>query len=225
MKKIAVLTYNIPHRKTYDTICLLKAKGYKDVIVYAQKMTYQKKKYPLISHRPEIIMDIPGPKVLCENFGYEYKEIPFEEINEPTDTLFLLCGAGLLPDSFISKYKIVNSHPGYIPYARGLDAYKWSIYNDLPIGVTTHLLGKYVDAGEVIERREIKIGKWDTFHLVSQKVYENEIDMLVHAIELIDEPHMFIVPEKEEFFKRMPEEKEKELFKKFEERKSKENKE
>ena len=52
------------------------------------------------------------------------------------------------------------------------------------------------------------------------RVYENEIDMLVHAIELIDEPHEFIVPEKEEFFKRMPEEKEKELFKKFEERKN-----
>ena len=27
MKKIAVLTYNQPHRKTYDTICLLMAKG------------------------------------------------------------------------------------------------------------------------------------------------------------------------------------------------------
>ena len=33
MKKIAVLTYNQPHRKTYDTICLLKAKGYENVRV------------------------------------------------------------------------------------------------------------------------------------------------------------------------------------------------
>ena len=40
MKKIAVLTYNQPHRKTYDTICLLKAKGYENVVVYAQEMTY-----------------------------------------------------------------------------------------------------------------------------------------------------------------------------------------
>ena len=219
MKKIAVLTYNQPHRKTYDTICLLKAKGYENVVVYAQEMTYTKKKYPLIKHRPELNMNIPVPKEMCRNFGYDYQEIMFADIQEPNDTLFLLCGAGLLPDSFLSKYKIVNSHSGYIPYARGLDSYKWSIYNDLPIGVSTHLLGKYVDAGEIIERREIKVEQWDTFHSVAQRVYENEIDMLVHAIELIDEPHEFIVPEKEEFFKRMPEEKEKELFKKFEERK------
>ena len=216
MKKIVVLTYNIPHRKTYDTICLLKAKGYENVTVYAQPMKYQKKKYPLIKHRPELIMSIPTPKELCSNFNYKYVEIPFEEIKEKDGSIFLLCGAGLLPDDFIIKYKIVNSHPGYIPYARGLDAYKWSIYYNLPIGATTHLLGKYVDAGEVIERRKIEIEEWDTFHSVAQRVYENEIDMLVNAIELIDSEHEFVVPEKDEFFKRMPEDKEKELFAKFE---------
>lgn len=214
-KRIAILTYNQPHRKTYDTICLLKSKGYKNVIVYSQAMTYKKKKYPLISHRPELIMNIPEPKILCANLGYEYIEGNFDNIEESKNTIFLLCGAGILPDSFITKYKIINSHPGYIPFARGLDAYKWSVYNNLPIGVTTHFLGEYVDAGEVIERREIQIGEWDTFHAVSQKIYENEIDMLVHAIELIDEPHIYIIPETDKIFKRMPEKLEKELFTKF----------
>lgn len=218
-KRIAILTYNQSHRKTYDTICLLKANGYNNVIVYAQAMTYTKKRYPLISHRPSIIMNIPNIKELCNNFNYKYVEDDFKNINESNTTIFLLCGAGLLPDDFISSYKIVNSHPGYIPYARGLDAYKWSIYNNLPIGVTTHFLGRYVDAGEVIERREIIIEKWDTFHSIAQKIYENEIDMLVNAINLIDEEHEYIVPINDEIFKRMDEEHEKELFGKFEERK------
>ena len=53
MKTIAVLTYNQKHRKTYDTLCLLKAKGYSNVRVFGQPMTYRKKRYPLIEHRPE----------------------------------------------------------------------------------------------------------------------------------------------------------------------------
>ena len=36
------------------------------------------------------------------------KGLPFtvENIEEKEDTIFLVCGAGILPDSFISKYKI-----------------------------------------------------------------------------------------------------------------------
>ena len=71
-KKIAVLTYNVKHRKTYDTLCLLRAKGYKDITVFAQPLTYQKKKYPLVKHRPDLVFNIPEPAELCENLGYEY---------------------------------------------------------------------------------------------------------------------------------------------------------
>lgn len=62
MRDVAVLTYNQKHRKTYDTLCLLKAKGYQKVTVYAQPMTYRKKRFPLINHRPDQIMAIPDPK-------------------------------------------------------------------------------------------------------------------------------------------------------------------
>ena len=213
---IAVLTYNQGHRKTYDTICLLKAKGYQKVRVYAQPMTYTKKRFPLISHRPEQIMSIPKPRELCNNFGYEYIEGNFSETITDEDALYLLCGAGLLADEFVRSHRIINSHPGYIPLARGLDAYKWSIYYDIPIGVTTHFLGDYIDAGEIIEQRKIEVGKYDTFHAVAQRVYENEIDMLVGAVELADRKHELITPESNDVFRRMPDELEKELFQKFE---------
>ena len=161
-------------------------------------------------------MNIPEISELCANFGYNYIPGQFvETMNEDKDTLVLLCGAGLLSDEFIKRYRIVNSHPGYIPFARGLDSFKWSLYNHLPIGVTTHFLGEYVDAGEIIERREIKINDTDTFHSLSQRVYENEIDMLVGAIEHADEKHTFIKPENDEIFKRMPEDTERELIARF----------
>lgn len=205
MKKIAVLTYNKKHRKTFDALCLLRAKGYDHVTVYAQPMTYVKKGYPLIEHRPGLVMDIPEPDQLCRNFGYEYLEGEFAVTAESAgrDVLFLLCGAGLLQEPFVKKHRIVNSHPGYSPFARGLDSYKWSVYYNLPIGVTTHVIGEYVDAGEIIERREIGVNWQDMFHSVAQRIYENEIDMLVGAVEHMDEKHEYIIP-KNEIFKRMP---------------------
>lgn len=216
--KIAVLTYNVKHRKTYDTLCLLKAKGYRDITVFAQPMKYEKKRYPKVIHRPGLLFNIPEPFILCSNFGYGYIEGRFEDTIDSTwkEDIFLLCGAGILPEKFVSTYRIVNAHPGFIPFARGLDAYKWSVYNGLPIGASTHFLGEYVDAGEIIERRRIMVEAFDTFHSVAQKVYENEIDMLVGAIEKINEKHEFIVSDSE-VFKRMPESREYELFRKFEE--------
>lgn len=220
-----MLTYNQRHRKTYDTLCLLKAKGYSNVTVYGQPMTYVKKSYPLISHRPGLVMNIPELDILCKNLEYEYVEGNFTDTIGENDleAIFLLCGAGILPDVFVKNHKIINSHPGYSPLARGLDAYKWSVYYGLPIGVTTHLLGDYVDAGEILERRMIEISKYDTFHSVSQRVYENEIDMLVGAIELLEKKHEYIVPDNE-IFRRMPQKKEKELIALFDQRKGQKQK-
>ncbi len=222
--RLAVLTYNVAHRKTYDTLCLLKARGYDSVTVFAQSMTYTKKRQPTVTHRPGLSFFIPEPQILCSNLEYKYIEGEFKTTvcNEWEDALLLLCGAGLLDERFVHAHKIINSHPGYVPYARGLDAYKWSIWHDLPIGVTAHFLGDYVDAGEMIERREIEVKRYDTFHSVAQRIYENEIDMLVGAVEKVDEEHTFIIPDSDSvIFKRMPEEKERELLKRFEEYKVK----
>jgi len=216
MKNIAVLTYNQKHRKTYDTLCLLKARGYQKIKVYAQAMTYTKKCFPLITHRPDQVISIPKLEELCSNLEYEYIEGNFNKNATDTNMLYLLCGAGLLAEEFVNSHRIINSHPGYIPLARGLDAYKWSIYYDLPIGVTTHFLGNYIDAGEIIERRKIKVKEYDTFHSVAQRIYENEIDMLVNAIELADEKHEFILPKSNDIFRRMPYELEENLFERFE---------
>lgn len=192
--KIGLLSYNVPHRKTYDVISLLNAKGYKDVIVYAVPLKYKKTFYPLYEHRPELNEYVIDTKIICENVGYKYCEGMIEELEIPNDMILLVCGACILPDDFVKNHMIINSHPGYIPYCRGLDSYKWAIYEGLPIGVTTHIIGDYVDAGEIIERKEIAIRYNDTFHSVAQRVYENEVGMLVNALEHLDEKHEYIEP-------------------------------
>ena len=82
--------------------------------------------------------------------------------------------------------------------------------------MTTHFLGDYIDAGEIIEQRQIGIKGYDTFHSVAQRIYENEIDMLVSAIELVDKKHTFVVPVSNIVFKRMPPILEEKLFETFE---------
>lgn len=221
MNNVAVLTYNQKHRKTYDTLCLLKARGYQNIKVYGQPMTYIKKCHPIILHRPEQIMSIPNTADLCRNLGFEYIEGNFEDNITDKNMIYLLCGAGLLSNEFVKSYRIINAHPGFSPLARGLDAYKWSIYYNLPLGVTTHFLGVYIDAGEIIERREIGVYRFDTFHAVAQRLYETEIDMLVDAVEIADKKHLFIIPESGDVFKRMPHSLEEKLFEIFEQYKAK----
>lgn len=217
--KIGVLTYTTRHRKTYDVLCLLKANGYDTVSVYAQPMRYKKSYIPLIQHRPDVYIGMPESEELCKNFGYGYKQ--YSTVQQLGDEeVFLLCGAGLLPNEFVSQYRIINAHPGYIPYARGLDALKWEIYEGLPIGVTTHFLGEHIDAGEIIERREIAVEPYDTFHSLAYRVYETEIGMLVGALKKIDDPHDFVIPNSDALVRRrMPHRLEQQLFERLEKRK------
>lgn len=54
---------------------------------------------------------------------------------------------------------------------------------------------------------------------MAQRVYENEINMLIRAIELADVVHTVYIPVDEKIFKRMPEEYEKQLMEIFQNRK------
>lgn len=216
MKKIAVLTYPIKHRKTFDLLSLLKANGYSDVYVCAIPFHYQKKKYPIYQHRPEMNYNIPFIEVMCQNLKYRYAEGTLDSFAIETDRIVLVAGAGIIPDDFVKSHTVINSHPGYIPNCRGLDAFKWAINEKQPIGVTTHLIGKYVDAGDVIERRKIDIYDTDTFHAVAERVYENEVSMLVEAIDNYSNTKE-ILPGEYELHKRMPKEVEEKLLYDFEE--------
>jgi len=138
---IGILTYNAPHRKTYDVLCLLKTKAYQNVRVYATPLQYEKSFRPIYNHRPDTPPYIPDTASICAQFGYCYVEGKLSDWDIPEDEILLICGAGIIPEEFLRKHTIFNAHPGYLPYCRGLDAYKWAIYEDMPISVTTHLLG------------------------------------------------------------------------------------
>lgn len=201
--RIGVLTYTVPHRKTYDTLCLLAVKGYRDVSVLAHPMTYKKTHAPLFQHRPDMNYLVPQTAECCKSFGYSYQEFDDYSDIEGLD-VYLACGTGLIPDKFVASNRIINSHPGWIPEVRGLDALKWAILEDKLIGITTHFLCDEVDAGETIERRQIEMIKGESLFELGMRVYYNEIDMLVNALDKLDDKHDFLFPEDATIHRRMP---------------------
>lgn len=218
---IGVLTYEVKHRKTYDTLCLLKAKGYTNVTVYAQPLHYEKKFIPFIKHRPGLTINMPELSDLCKNLGYKLIKGKISEYEIPSHIPLLICGSGIIPNDFVKNHIIINAHPGYIPVSRGLDAFKWAIWEDKPLGVTTHLIGEFIDAGKVIERREIKLTPYDTFFEAAVRVYENEISMLVESLTHLNKEHTYIEPGENIVHKRMPHKIEIHLLEQFERYKDK----
>ena len=185
-------------------MCIKKWGGGTAVLVFAVPFHYKKTFKPLYEHRPVLCRDIDTKKV-CENFGYDYLSADtYDVLPVEKGTPLLVCGAGIIPEKIIDKYIVINAHPGYIPLVRGLDALKWAVIENKPVGVTSHIIGPEVDAGSIIQRRIVPVYKNDTFHAVAQRVYEYEITMLVDALKLYTDKHEYIGAGNNILHKRMP---------------------
>lgn len=183
---VFVVAYDCPHRKTFDVLTGLLALGYRNVSVFGCPMTYRKSFKPILQHRPRVVHDI-DTYTLCKNLCFRFTALKaLQELAAYIDQIgeapVLIAGAGLIPEDLLDKITFVNAHPGYIPYARGLDAFKWSIFENLPIGVSSHIVGHVVDAGKLIKRLRIVPEPGDTFHSLAQKVYEQEIKLLLDSV-------------------------------------------
>ena len=212
---IYILTYNAPHRKTQDLLFRLKAKGYKDIKVLAIPWVERKNFSPLIPHRKFDALNI-FPKDLCAQLNYDFLTVQIEDISQFNDGYILIGGAGMLPNSVVESGKVINSHPAYLPYVRGLDSLKWAIYHDKPIGVTTHIISDECDAGKLINQKLVPIYSWDTFHSLAFRQYELEINMLSESIEDIKTASLEELSTKESNpMRRMPHSVERELLGKF----------
>jgi len=175
---IGVITYDHPHRKTYDTLCLLKAKGYHDVSLILLPWEDRKGFVPLYKHRP--YGTFVDPELVVQSFEYNV----YDAGVSPDCDVYLIAGAGILGPPFSTNGKTINAHPGYLPNVRGLDALKWAIHEGQPIGVSTHIIEERPDAGKILDRQYVPIYSNDTFHALAQRQYEMEVEMLVRAMEL-----------------------------------------
>ena len=175
--KIGVITYDVPHKKTQDVLFRLKAHGYNDVACIVLPFIKRKKWVPLIKHR--MVNELPvSLLVFCDRLGFAYTEsyrlTQYDKI--------IIGGANILSKEIIGDHEIINAHPGYLPYVRGLDSLKWAILEGLPIGVTTHVIDASIDHGKMIDQKFISIDYFDTIHSLGYKTYQMELDILIDAL-------------------------------------------
>ena len=133
----------------------------------------------------------------------------------------------MLSKDAIKGKKIINCHSGIIPISRGLDAFKWAIYYERPLGVTLHYIDEEADKGRIISIRRTNVYITDSLETLARRHYENEIDMLSDFDKFLGNS-VFDVDYKKldetEPTRRMPIDIEMQMARKFEEYKEKQNK-
>lgn len=175
MKKVGIITYAANHLKTEQLVLNLLDRY--QICIYALPFVSRPVRKVLFQHRPDQTV-AAHPSELCQRFGLDYVPVSSDlEIDTGCD-YYLIAGAGLLSGECLRDKRVLNGHPGIIPAVRGLDAFKWSIYNMLPLGVTLHYIDETVDVGEVVSVVRTPIFSSDTLESLARRHYENEIRLL-----------------------------------------------
>ena len=175
MKTIGIISYQVPHLKTEQMVLRL-ADRY-DLIVYGLPFVQRPSREILFQHRPDQAQ-AADPAEVCAAVGARY--IPIEsdtQIDNGCD-LYLMAAGKLLSAECLKDKQVLNAHPGVIPAVRGLDAFKWAIYNKQPVGVTLHFIDEHIDEGTVISVTETPVFSNDTLSSFANRHYESEICQL-----------------------------------------------
>ena len=225
---IGVFAYNFPHWKTQEGINNLMISGNKPKVIFAAdpiKLDFYKSK---IRITPKDLY-LTQPKKIAEQYGIDYKVVIHN--SEETKNLVkkynldlgIILGARILkPLSF--NIGVLNMHPGLLPENRGLDNIKWAILNDIPQGVTSHLIDKSIDRGKFILKEEIKIYKDDSLVDLHIRIQNLEQKLMLDSIEFLKKFQPLNILGIGNYYKSVPEYLEKTLNSKFNEYKQKHGK-
>ena len=218
--KIGIITYDHNHLKTEQLIEPLFQVGY-HIAIYALPFYKRPVREVIFSHRPDQ-NHAEHPAVIADRLGIEYIRCSDDSEIDNSCDYYLIAGAGILSAKCLEKKKIINCHPGLIPFARGLDSFKWAIYDLLPVGNTLHFIDYHVDAGEIIYQKITPVFCSDTIEEFASRHYKLEIQMMLNFESYLQVPHQLSLPYGERAaHRRMPKEIEIEMLENFEKYKHK----
>src|SRR2546430_6696008 len=188
--RLGIISYDHAHLKTEQLVHRLLFKsglagGRKlDLKLLALPFSSRPPRTVLVAHRPDQEKAV-STRELAHRHGLEFLTCTYDSIPDVSD-YYVVAGAGIISPKGIGKKKIINVHPGVIPSARGLDAFKWSILLNIPLGVTLHFIDAQVDAGETIAIIETPIYPTDSLETLSRRHYELELDVAVEFLTFLD---------------------------------------
>ena len=184
--RIGIITYDYAHLKTEQLACrYIQNEKISEINLYALPFIPRAERAVVLPHRPDMTHAVPTES-LSELSKVNFQKWDGKEDISEFNDLFIIGGAGIIDIAFSKGKPIVNAHPGIIPLTRGLDSFKWAIYNNDPIGNTLHLIDNEVDKGEILQIRLTPVLSSDSLETLARRHYEYEIDMLANVLEVLD---------------------------------------
>src|SRR5262249_30682810 len=62
----------------------------------------------------------------------------------------------------LPRLRFINTHPGFLPYARGRHYNFWTIVEQVPFGVSLHMVDEGIDSGDIVAQAQIPYSWEDT---------------------------------------------------------------
>jgi phosphoribosylglycinamide formyltransferase-1 len=188
--RLGIIGYDHAHLKMEQLVhrFLLKkglGKGRElELIVLALPFSSRPQRAVLLAHRPDQEKSI-STRELAAHHRLQFLLCTYDFIPDVAD-FYLIAGAGIFSAKAIGNKKILNVHPGIIPSARGLDAFKWSILEGTPLGVTLHYIDAEVDAGETVAIIRTPIFPSDSIDVLARRHYELELEVASEFLTFLD---------------------------------------
>lgn len=111
------------------------------------------------------------------NINKDYKRIMKEY-----DIIFSLCSQ-IFPKQLVNAVCCINFHFGILPYACGVLPIAFSIANNIPVGVTVHLMNEKIDNGDIIYQEKVEVLSTDRYKDIEIKCQDKLIDILENHID------------------------------------------
>ena len=178
--RVGIITYNCRHMKTeqivlkYSTSTLIS-----EINVYLLPFVQRPARDVVISHRPSMPLGVDVNDLSTVNKVNTKLWDGFKNISKECD-IFIISGAGILNIDFAEGKPILNVHPGIIPQTRGLDSFKWAIYEGDPLGVTLHQIDNEIDSGNIFMVQRTPVFQSDTIESLARRHYENELELVLN---------------------------------------------
>ncbi len=204
IKKIGIITYHHPHLKTEQILIHFIHRKLPVYRIYALPFVPREVRPVIFNHRPDQSNAI-SPEEIAYGNNIDYLVCDSDISIDNDCDVYIVGGSGLLSAECVCSKKIINCHPGVIPAVRGLDSFKWSIYNNIYLGCTLHYISSDIDAGEIFSTRKTPVYRTDSLETLSRRHYENEISMLSYFDHFLQNPQFdFHNPSQNEPTRRMP---------------------
>lgn len=113
-------------------------------------------------------------------------ESTIQSLNRLRPDILILGQTGIVRNSILTVPRIgtLNAHPGMLPMYRGLDCYKWALFEGRPdcVGASVHWVDEGVDTGPVISSKRVDIRGFANFREVEFELYKECINMLCFVL-------------------------------------------